>query len=77
MALARGLRNAPIPGSASRVSTGLRRGREGPYLGDAQRPPFLLPQELERAPRTVEVIFGDDLQHLLGELHVAILVFVV
>jgi hypothetical protein len=47
-----------------------------PYLRNAERPPLLLPQQLQGASR-VEVVFGDDFEHLLRELHVTVLVLVV
>lgn len=46
-------------------------------LRDAQTPPLVFPQQLERASRAVEVVLGDGLEHLLGKLHVAVLVVVV
>lgn len=46
-------------------------------LGDAEPSPLILPQQLERASRSVEVVLGDGLEHLLGQLHVAVFVVVV
>jgi hypothetical protein len=75
--LAHGLHNAPNPSSNSVL------GRPGLwldmllYLCDAERSPFLLPQQLQSASRAVEVILGDHLEHLLGKLHVTVLVNVV
>lgn len=46
-------------------------------LRDAEPSPLILPQQLERASRAIEVVFGDGLEHLLGQLHVAVLVVVV
>lgn len=47
------------------------------YLGDAQCAPLLLPEKLESTPRAIEVFLGDRLEHLLGELHMSVFVFVV
>lgn len=33
------------------------------HLGDADRTPLILPQQLQRALRRVVVVFGDGLQH--------------
>lgn len=46
-------------------------------LRDAQASPLVFPQQLERASGAVEVVLGDRLEHLLGELHVAVFVVVV
>lgn len=46
-------------------------------LRDAQPPPLLLPQQLERAALAVEVVARDHLEHVLGQLHVAVFVVVV
>jgi hypothetical protein len=75
---AHGLRSAPSPSSASMSAYPLCHLPNGmSYLGDAERSPFLLPQQLQCVPRGVEVVLGDDLEHLLGELHVTVLVRVV
>lgn len=47
------------------------------YLCDAERAPLLFPQQLQGASAAVEVFFGYRLEHLLWELHVAILVLLV
>lgn len=47
------------------------------YLGDSQCSPFVLPQQLQRASRTVKVLLWYRLQHLLGQLHVSVLEVVV
>jgi len=46
-------------------------------LRDAQPSPLFLIQQLQRAARPVEVLFGYRLEHLLRELDVAVLVMVV
>jgi hypothetical protein len=46
-------------------------------LCDAQTSPLVFPQQLEGAARAVEVVLGDGFEHLLGQLHVAVLVVVV
>lgn len=48
-----------------------------PYLGDAQCSPLFFPQQLQCASSAVKIVFGDDLQHLLGQLHVAVLELIV
>jgi hypothetical protein len=45
-------------------------------LCDAQTPPLVFPEQLEGAAR-IKVVFRDGLEHLLGQLHVAVLVVVV
>ena len=46
-------------------------------LCDAHRPPFLLPEQLQGPLGLVVVLCGDDFEHLLRDLHVPVLVFVV
>ena len=46
-------------------------------LCDAQTSPLVFPQQLEGASRAVKVVLGDSLEHLLGELDVAVLVVIV
>lgn len=47
------------------------------YLCDAQRSPFFLPQQFQRALGAVEIVRGDLLQHIFRQLHMAIFIFVV
>jgi hypothetical protein len=47
------------------------------YLSDPQCSPLLFPEQLECASSAIEVVFGDDLQHLLGQLDVSVLEVVV
>lgn len=46
-------------------------------LCDAQASPLVFPQQLEGASRAVKVVLGDGLEHLLGELDVAVLVVII
>lgn len=46
-------------------------------LCDAQTSPLVFPQQLESASCAVEVVFGDSLEHLLGQLDVTVFVVVV
>lgn len=46
-------------------------------LCDAQASPLVFPQQLEGASRAIKVVLGDGLEHLLGELDVAVLVVVI
>jgi hypothetical protein len=46
-------------------------------LCDAQTSPLVFPKQLEGAARAVEVVLGDGFEHLLGQLHMAVLVVVV
>jgi hypothetical protein len=76
--LARGLRSAPSPDSAPVSAAVLcHQISADAYLGDAERPPLLLPQQLQGASRAVEVVFGNGLEHLLRQLHVTVLVLVI
>jgi hypothetical protein len=78
VAPAHGPRSAPSPSSAFLLAYVLCRLPDGvSYLCDAERSPFLLPQQLQCVPRGVEVVLGDDLEHLLGKLHVTVLVRVI
>lgn len=57
--------------------SGSRRRLKQPYLCDAQRSPLLLPQQLQCASRAVKVVLGNDLEHLLRELHVTVFILFV
>jgi len=46
-------------------------------LRDAQPPPLVFPQQLQRAAGPVEVLFGNGFEHGLGELDVAVFEVVV
>jgi hypothetical protein len=46
-------------------------------LCDAQASPLVFPKQLEGAARAVEVVFGNGLEHLLGQLYVTVLVVVI
>jgi hypothetical protein len=46
-------------------------------LCDTQTSPLVFPQQLEGASRAVEVVLGNGLEHLLGELDVAVLVVII
>ena len=47
------------------------------YLGDAERAPLFLPQQLQGASAAVKVLLGYGLEHLLRELDVTVLVLLV
>jgi hypothetical protein len=47
------------------------------YLCDSQSSPFILPQQLQRAFRRVEVLSRDGFQHCLRKLDMSIFVFIV
>ena len=78
MVLAHGLRSVPNPSSTTESAYTIYHHLDAIlYLCDSERSPFLLPQQLQCASRAVEVIFGNDLEHLLGKLHVTVLIHVV
>lgn len=81
MALVHGLHNAPIPNSINQIvstsqilkaSTDLYR-----YLSDSKAAPFLLPEQFQSSFGSIEIFLGDLLEHVLGQLHVSVLVLVV
>lgn len=47
------------------------------HLCNAHGSPFLLPQELQSAFRLIVVVGGNGLEHSLGQLDVAVLVFTI
>jgi hypothetical protein len=46
-------------------------------LCNAQASPLVFPQQLEGASRAVKVVLWDGLEHLLGELDVAVFVVII
>ena len=59
------------------MDASLKHGFDVAYLGDSNRSPLCLPEQLQGALALVMVLFWDGLQHSLGQLDVSVFILVV